>query len=76
MPIIINYYYNIQAIQLLKEEALAAGKEVNVDLMKLDLASLESTKNFIEDFKQKNLPLHLLICNAGIALVPHGKNGD
>ena len=76
MPIIINYYYNIQAIQLLKEEAQAAGKEVNVDLMKLDLASLESTKNFIEDFKQKNLPLHLLICNAGIALVPHGKNGD
>ena len=76
MPIIINYYYNIQAIQLLKEEAQAAGKEVNVDLMKLDLASLESTKNFIEGFKQKNLPLHLLICNAGIALVPQGNNGD
>ena len=43
--------------------------------MKLDLASLESTKNFIENFKQKNLPLHLLICNAGIALVPYGENG-
>ena len=42
--------------------------------MKLDLGSLESTKNFIENFKQKNLPLHILICNAGIAMVPHGKN--
>ena len=46
---------------------------MNVELMRLDLASLESTKNFIENFKQKNLPLHMLICNAGIAMVPHGK---
>ena len=67
--------YNIlQAIQQLKEEGQTAGKEVNVELMRLDLASLESTKNFIENFKQKNLPLHMLICNAGIAMVPHGKN--
>ena len=42
---------------------------MNVELMRLDLASLESTKNLIENFKQKNLPLHMLICNAGIALV-------
>ena len=40
--------------------------------MKLDLGSLESTKNFIEDFKQKNLPLHLLICNAGIGFAQQG----
>ena len=58
----------------MKEETQAAGKEVNVELMILDLASLESTKNFIENFKQKNLPLHLLICNAGVAMVPFGKN--
>ena len=55
----------------MKEEA--AGKEMNVELMRLDLGSLESTKNFIENFKQKNLPLHMLICNAGIFMVPHGK---
>ena len=68
-------YYNIlQAIQQLKEEGQTTGKEMNVELMRLDLASLESTKNFIENFKQKNLPLHMLICNAGLAMVPHGKN--
>jgi len=57
----------------MKKEGQAAGKEIEVELMKLDLSSLQSTKQFIEDFKQKNLPLHLLICNAGIALVPHGE---
>ena len=57
----------------MKEEGQAAGKEIEVELMKLDLASLQSTKQFIEDFIQKNLPLHLLICNAGIALVTYGE---
>lgn len=46
---------------------------MNIELMMLDLASLESTKKFTEDFKQKNLPLHMLICNAGVFMVPHGK---
>ena len=66
-------FFSEQAIDRMKEEGQAAGKEIKVELMKLDLSSLQSTKQFIEDFKQKNLPLHLLICNAGIALVPHGE---
>ena len=57
----------------MKEEGQAIGKEPQkVEFMKLDLASLESTKNFIESFKQKNLPLHMLICNAGIGFVQQG----
>lgn len=58
----------------MKEEGLAVGvnRELNVEFMKLDLASLESTKNFVESFKQKNLPLHVLICNAGIGLAEQG----
>ncbi|XP_065911860.1 retinol dehydrogenase 11-like isoform X2 [Dysidea avara] len=65
-----------QAVDHLKEEGRTAGKEIKVELMKLDLSSLQSTKQFIEDFKQKNLPLHLLICNAGIGGVLHGKTED
>ena len=57
----------------MKEEGQAVGKEMNVELMILDLSSLESTKNFTENFKQRNLPLNILICNAGIGMVPHGK---
>jgi len=46
--------------------------ELNLEFMKLDLSSLESTKNFIDSFKQRNLPLHILICNAGIGLAQQG----
>ena len=62
----------LQAIDRIKEEVQAVGKEANVEFMKLDLGSLESTKNFIERFKQKNLPLHILICNAGIGFAQQG----
>ncbi|XP_062586395.1 WW domain-containing oxidoreductase-like [Saccostrea cucullata] len=37
-----------------------------VEFMKLDLASLESTMNFINTFKAKYNRLNLLICNAGV----------
>ena len=60
----------------MKEEGQAVGKEMNVELMILDLASLESTKNFTENFKQRNLPLSILICNAGIGMVPYGKTSS
>lgn len=58
----------------MKEEGLSVGlnTELNMEFMKLDLGSFESTKNFIESFKQKNLPLHILICNAGIGLAQQG----
>ena len=56
----------------MKEEGQAIGKEAKLEFMKLDLGSLESTKNFIANFKQKNLPLHILICNAGIGLAQQG----
>ena len=46
-------------------------KTINVEFMSLDLSSLQSVKKFIEDFKQKGLPLHLLINNAGLSLWGH-----
>jgi len=36
----------------------------NVEYMNLDLASLPNVRNFVEAFKNKNLPLHILINNA------------
>ena len=44
-------------------------KSISVEFMPLDLASLRSVKRFTEDYKQKGLPLHLLINNAAIALL-------
>ena len=48
-------------------------KSVSVEFMPLDLASLQSVKKFTEEYKQKDLPLHLLINNAGIANVHEGR---
>ena len=41
-------------------------KNVTIESMQLDLSSFRSTKDFTVAFKEKNLPLHILINNAGI----------
>ncbi len=48
-------------------------KEVKVDYLPLDLASFQSTIECVRLFKDKNLPLHILINNAGIFAVPYSK---
>ena len=40
--------------------------------MKLDLSSLQSVMDFVEEFKRKGYQLQLLICNAGSIFVKHG----
>ncbi|XP_067674580.1 retinol dehydrogenase 12-like [Haliotis asinina] len=47
-----------------------------VDFMLLDLASLKSTMEFIEAFKSSGRKLHVLLCNAGLAVVPRGHTED
>ncbi len=42
--------------------------------MRLDLGSIQSTKDFVRSFKEKNLPLHILINNAAIMGIPFGNN--
>lgn len=44
-------------------------KQLKVESMLLDLASFESTKQFVATFRAKNLPLHILINNAAVALI-------
>lgn len=50
-----------------------AEKQLNVEYLQLDLASFQSTKDFTVAFKERNLPLHLLINNAGLAWSPYGE---
>ncbi|XP_061177286.1 retinol dehydrogenase 14-like [Saccostrea echinata] len=47
---------------------LCSSETLAVEFMALDLASLKSVESFINNFKEKENKLHLLICNAGIAL--------
>ena len=50
----------------MKAEITATGSDQhNIEFMKLDLSSFNSTKEFVVSFKEKGLPLHILINNAG-----------
>ena len=63
-----------QALARLRQEVAVEFPEceVKAEFMPLDLSSFLATQQFVTAFKAKNLPLHILINNAGIALVPQG----
>lgn len=66
-----------------EEEGLAAVKKIQeelnqgkVEFMYLDLASLTSVRQFVQRYNAKGLPLHVLVNNAGVMLVPERRTED
>eukprot|EP00009_Paramoeba_aestuarina_P005233 CAMPEP_0201522748 /NCGR_PEP_ID=MMETSP0161_2-20130828/18527_1 /ASSEMBLY_ACC=CAM_ASM_000251 /TAXON_ID=180227 /ORGANISM="Neoparamoeba aestuarina, Strain SoJaBio B1-5/56/2" /LENGTH=297 /DNA_ID=CAMNT_0047921675 /DNA_START=103 /DNA_END=993 /DNA_ORIENTATION=- len=51
-------------------DAKAEGVTGDVEWMQLDLNSLASVRTFAEQFLAKSIPLHILINNAGIMMIP------
>ncbi|XP_066106679.1 dehydrogenase/reductase SDR family member on chromosome X, partial [Saccopteryx bilineata] len=47
-----------------------------VEFLYCDLASMQSIRGFVQKFKQKNLPLHVLVNNAGVMMVPERRTVD
>ena len=47
-------------------EGLADVENLRLEFMKLDLASFQSIKDFVEAFKRSGRQLHVLVCNAGL----------
>ncbi len=41
-------------------------KNAQVEFMKVDLGSLHSVKELAKAFISRELPLHILVCNAGV----------
>ena len=64
----------LQAIKKMRSELAEAkpvsGEDINVEFMALDLASLASARDFAKAYLARSLPLHLLILNAGMAMLP------
>ena len=58
----------------MKRETAEEGKEVKVEFLPLDLSSFQSTTDFVCAFKEKNLPLHILINNAAVYGLQYSKN--
>ena len=55
------------------KQEVGEGKELKVEYLLVDLASFSTVKDFVKTFKEKNLPLHILVNNAGISCVPYSK---
>eukprot|EP00057_Strongylocentrotus_purpuratus_P029595 XP_011684069.1 PREDICTED: uncharacterized protein LOC100888146 [Strongylocentrotus purpuratus] len=52
------------------------ANDLDVEFMTLDLSSIASTMSFVEEFKAKGLPLHILVCNAGMAYGGEASRGN
>ncbi|XP_039648851.1 dehydrogenase/reductase SDR family member on chromosome X isoform X2 [Perca fluviatilis] len=66
-----------------REEGAAAVRRIQeedsqgkVEFVFVDLTSLKSVRQFAQTFQNRGLPLHVLVNNAGIMMVPEGQTED
>ncbi|MCD7446555.1 Short-chain dehydrogenase TIC 32 B, chloroplastic [Datura stramonium] len=67
---------NTEAANEAKQRILNENRAARVDILKLDLSSLKSVKAFADTFLALNLPLNILINNAGIMFCPFQLSED
>jgi NAD(P)-dependent dehydrogenase (short-subunit alcohol dehydrogenase family) len=61
---------NVEAGKAVKDEILRQTNGARVEVLPLDLSSMESVKKFANDFYALNVPLNILINNAGVMFCP------
>ncbi|XP_057462639.1 short-chain dehydrogenase TIC 32, chloroplastic-like [Actinidia eriantha] len=61
---------NMDSGRKVKEAILKEKPEAKIDVMELDLGSMESVRKFASEYKSSGLPLNLLINNAGVMAPP------
>ncbi|XP_029306885.1 polyprenol dehydrogenase [Cottoperca gobio] len=66
-----------------REEGAVAVRRINdevsegkAEFVYMDLTSLKSVRHFVQAFKQRRLPLHVLVNNAGTMMVPERQTDD
>ncbi|KAG5583926.1 hypothetical protein H5410_044360 [Solanum commersonii] len=67
---------NMEAANKAKQCILNDNNNARVDVEKLDLSSIRSVKTFTDNFKALDLPLNILINNAGIMFCPFQLSED
>ncbi|CAO2820540.1 unnamed protein product [Amaranthus hypochondriacus] len=67
---------NLNAANEAKQRILKEVKSGRVDVLKLDLSSIKSVTEFAHNFLALNLPLNILINNAGIMFCPFQLSED
>uniref|UniRef100_A0A480SEW4 Polyprenol dehydrogenase n=2 Tax=Sus scrofa TaxID=9823 RepID=A0A480SEW4_PIG len=61
-----------EAVRKIREETL----NDKVEFLYCDLASMKSIRQFVQKFKMKKIPLHVLVNNAGVMMVPQRETED
>ncbi|KAK8685386.1 hypothetical protein V6N13_041389 [Hibiscus sabdariffa] len=67
---------NMKAANEAKEKILTQNKTARLDVLELDLCSIKSITSFAHNFISLNLPLNILINNAGIMFCPFQLSQD
>lgn len=67
---------NVSAGATVKNEILKEIPNAQIDVLELDLTSMASVRKFASDFKAMNLPLNILINNAGVMATPFSLSKD
>ncbi|KAH9325615.1 hypothetical protein KI387_005793, partial [Taxus chinensis] len=67
---------NIDAGHAVKHDLLGQIKGARIDALPLDLSSMDSVRNFAHHFHALNLPLNILINNAGVMFCPFKLSED
>lgn len=67
---------NVESCNKCKETIIKGCPSATIDVMELDVSSLESVRNFANEYISKGLPLNILICNAGVMACPFSLSKD
>ncbi|KAK7270874.1 hypothetical protein RJT34_26366 [Clitoria ternatea] len=67
---------NMAAGEEIKETILRDNSIAKIDMMELDLSSMESVRKFASQFNSCGLPLNILVNNAGIMATPFSLSKD
>ncbi|GMP85414.1 hypothetical protein CsSME_00038580 [Camellia sinensis var. sinensis] len=67
---------NMEAANEAKQLILKDNENARVDVLKLDLCSMKSIRAFANNFNALNLPLNILINNAGVMFCPYQLSED
>jgi len=67
---------NVEAATKCKETIIKGCPSATVDVMELDVSSLESVRKFADEYISKGLPLNILIANAGVMVPPFSLSKD
>jgi NAD(P)-dependent dehydrogenase (short-subunit alcohol dehydrogenase family) len=66
---------NVEKANKTKQDILDENSNAQITVMKVDTSKLDTVDQFVKDFLQMSLPLHVLITNAGAAVATEEQEG-